>query len=131
MHSNPINAYESVEKATLSGRDLEAHVLTKAAAILEEVKQRWGEAEQEERLEYALKYNQRLWSFFQAEVSRPDNPLPNDLKHNLLALSVMVDRRIFDIMVEPKADKLDLVININRNIAAGLRGDTGQPAASP
>jgi flagellar biosynthesis activator protein FlaF len=126
MHRNPADAYEAVEKATLTGRELEAHVLSKAALLLEEVQRNWDGEGREERLELALKYNQRLWTFFQAEVSKSDNPLPEQVKRNLLALSVMVDKRIFDIMVEPIPDKLDLIISINRNIAAGLRGDTGE-----
>jgi flagellar protein FlaF len=49
--------------------------------------------------------------------------LPLEIKQNLLALSVFVDRRIFEVMAYPAPEKLDILININRNIAAGLRGD--------
>jgi flagellar biosynthesis activator protein FlaF len=124
MPSNPLEAYQSVEKSTLSGRDLEASVLNKAALRLQDVQARWAEANLTERLDEALKYNQRVWSFFQAEVSMPDNPLPAEIKQNILALSVFVDRRIFEVMAYPAPEKLDILININRNIAAGLRGET-------
>ena len=123
MRANPLDAYQSVEKSTLSGRDLEASVLLKAAVRLQDVQAHWNDADRDDRLDEALKYNQRVWSFFQAEVSMAENPLPAEIKQNILALSVFVDRRIFEVMAYPAAEKLDILVNINRNIAAGLRGE--------
>lgn len=125
MLSRPLNAYQDVERATLSGRELEAAVLNKAATLLIDAKNRWSDADHESSLDGALKYNQRIWSFFQVEVTNEDNPLPVEIKRNLLALSSLVDRRTFDIMAYPEPDKLNMLININHNIAAGLRGDKG------
>lgn len=123
MQNNPISAYESVEKSTLSGRELEAHVLLRAAAMMADARDNWGQGDHELRLEESLRHNQKVWSFFQAEITQPDNPLPEEIKRNLLALSVFVDKRIFEIMAYPEARKLDILIEINRNLAAGLRGD--------
>jgi flagellar protein FlaF len=123
MPVNPLDAYQSVEKSTLSGRDLEASVLTKAALKLQDVQQHWTAADRDVLLDEALKYNQRVWSFFQSEVSQAENPLPEEIKRNILTLSVFVDRRIFEIMAYPSSEKLDILISINRNIAAGLRGE--------
>ena len=123
MSNNPLDAYKSVEKATLSGRELEASVLSKAAALLLEVKNRWEEPELEQRLDEALKYNQQVWSFFQVEVSAEENPLPLEIKRNILSLSAYVDKRIFEIMAYPAPEKIDILVNINQNLAAGLRGD--------
>ena len=125
MSRNPLDAYKSVENSTLSGRDLEATVLDKAALRLQEVKTNWSSPDRDVLLDEALKYNQRVWTFFQAEVSMPENPLPPEIRQNILTLSVFVDRRIFDVMAYPEAGKLDILININRNLAAGLRGDPG------
>lgn len=127
MSTSPLDAYQSVEKSTLSGRELEASVLTKAALKLQQVQQDWDAADRDARLDEALKYNQRVWSFFQSEVSQAENPLPAEIKQNILALSVFVDRRIFEVMAYPAPEKLDILININRNIAAGLRGDPAGP----
>lgn len=125
MPSNPISAYQSVDKTTASGRDLEAAALTKGALLLAEAQQKWDSPEREQLLEAALTYNQRLWSLFQTELTEPNNPLPEEVKTNLLVLSALVDKRIFEVMAYPAPEKLNLVININRNIAAGLRGDPG------
>ncbi len=123
MQSKPLGAYENVEKSTLGGRDLEAHVLLRAANMMAAAREAWGQPGHDERLEEVLTHNQKVWSFFQAEITQPDNPLPDEIKQNVLALSVFVDKRIFEIMAYPEPGKLDILIDINRNLAAGLRGD--------
>lgn len=125
MPANPLDAYRNVEKATLSQRDLEATVLTKAAQQLQQLKDNWTRENHDARLEDALSYNQRVWTFFQAELSVEDNPLPEEIRRNLLALSFFVDRRSFDMLAYPAPEKLDILISINNNVAAGLRGDAG------
>jgi flagellar biosynthesis activator protein FlaF len=125
MPSNPLDAYRDVEKATLSQRDIEATVLTKAAMQLKSTQERWNEADHESQLEDSLNYNQRVWSFFQAELTTPDNPLPDEIKRNILALSLYVDRRTFDALAYPAPEKLDILISINLNVAAGLRDGAG------
>lgn len=125
MPSLPLDAYQSVEKATLNGRELEASVLSKAANQMQELSHNWEAPQLEERLEEALRFNQRVWSFFQVELSQEDNPLPAEIKRNLLVLSAFIDKRIFEVMAYPAREKLDILININRNISAGLRGDPG------
>lgn len=125
MPANPLDAYRNVEKATLSQRDIEANVLTKAAMQLQSIREGWTQDDLDARLSDALDYNQRVWSFFQAELSMEDNPLPEQIKHNLLALSLFVDRRTFETLAYPSPEKLDALININLNIAAGLRGEGG------
>ena len=121
MYSNTLKNYQEVEKATLSGRETEARVLTKAAQKLLDCQRRWKDGQFEE-LDAALKFNQKVWSIFQGELSKPENPLPTQVKADLLRLSGFIDRRIFETMSFPSSDKLDIIIKINQNIAAGLRG---------
>ncbi len=116
------NAYKNSQKINLSGRELEASVLTKAAQLLTSCKEKWDEEGHFSRLDKALTFNQKIWTIFQDELIRGDNPLPQQLRGNILQLSVFVDKRIIDIMKDPAKEKLDIIININLNIAAGLRG---------
>ena len=121
MLTNPMNAYESIDKSTMSGREIEAAVLTKAAFKLKECQDNWDAGDRSEKLDVALKLNQRIWSIFQGELAREDNPLPRKLKVDLLSLSAFIDRRIYEIIADPTPEKLTIIININNNIAAGLR----------
>ena len=59
---------------------------------------------------------------FQSELSREDNPLPQKLRVDILRLAAFIDKRIFEIMAYPDPEKLNIIININQNLAAGLRG---------
>ena len=122
MYNNPLEAYQTVDKTTMSGRETEARVLTHATLKLKDCQDNWDAEDRDEKLDEALKYTQRIWSVFQGELAKPDNPLPKQLKINLLRLSSFIDKRIFETMSYPSPEKLTAVININTNIAAGLRG---------
>jgi flagellar biosynthesis activator protein FlaF len=125
MYANPMGAYETVSKMTMSGRDIEAAVLTKAAHKLKTCQEHWDKADRDELLEEALNFNQRIWSIFQSELSSEDNPLPKKLRLDIIRLSTIIDKRIFETMAEPSPEKLNIIININNNLAAGLRGSPG------
>lgn len=125
MARSPIDVYQSVQKETMSGRELEAHVLQKAVVILKDCQDKWGESGQFERLDDALRFNQRLWTFFQSELTEEGSQVPKALRQDLLNLSIFIDKRTFDIMAYPEKEKLDILININRNIAEGLAGSQG------
>ena len=122
MYAAQLNAYQTNNKATLSGRELEAAVLAKAAVMIKECQDNWDSGNAIQMLTDALKYNQKVWSFFQTEIANPENPLPKQLKENLLSLSIFIDKRTFEVMAYPSPEKLTVLININLNIAAGLRG---------
>jgi flagellar protein FlaF len=106
----------------MSGRETEARVLTQAALKLMACQKNWDAPDRNAQLDEALRYNQRIWTFFQVEVAKEENPLPRNIKQNIIQLSRFIDQRIFDTMAFPEPRKLDIIININKNIAAGLRG---------
>ena len=70
-----------------------------------------------------MRYNQKIWSLLQSELEREENPLPQKLRVDILRLAAFIDKRIFEVMAFPNPDKLNIIININHNLAAGLRGD--------
>jgi flagellar protein FlaF len=114
-------AYRTVQKITSSGREIEELVLSRAALKLAEVQNNWDAPDRDKRLDEALRYNQRIWSIFQGELLKEDNPLPRQLRADILSLSAFIDRRIFEVMASPDPEKLNVIIQINLNIAAGLR----------
>jgi flagellar protein FlaF len=122
MFAQQLDAYRTIQKSTIDGRELEAHVLVRAAQMLTACRDNWSAADRDVRLTEALKFNQKLWSLFQAELSKSDNPLPRNIREDILSLSAFIDKRIFDVMAFPEPQKLDIIVAININIAAGLRG---------
>jgi len=121
LQANPLETYKAVDRAAMSGREIEAEVLTQAALKLKKCQAEWDNPGRNEKLDEALKYNQLIWSVFQGDLSMDDNPLPRQLKKNLLTLSAFIDKRIFETMAYPSPEKLNVIIDINSNIAAGLR----------
>jgi flagellar biosynthesis activator protein FlaF len=106
----------------MSQRELEASVLTKAGLMLRHCQESWTTRERDQLLEDAVKYNQRVWSFFQSELTMPDNPLPKKLREDILNLSLFIDKRLFEVLAFPEdPKKLNIVVDINFNLAAGLR----------
>jgi flagellar biosynthesis activator protein FlaF len=121
MLQSSVNAYTVIQKETLSGRELEASVLSRAGLMLKSVKENWGALDRNQKLQEAVKFNQKVWSFFQAELADPENPLPKNLREDILNLSLFIDKRLFEVLAFPDPEKLSIVIDINFNIASGLR----------
>lgn len=115
-----LNAYRTVRNSYLSGREIEAGALTRCALMLSDCQKNWDSPNREEELAEALRTNQRVWSVLQSELVKDDNPLPIQIRKNILTLSVFIDNRIIQIMAHPEPEKLRIIIDINLNIAAGL-----------
>lgn len=126
MNQNSIGAYNEMQKDNLEGRELEASVLARAGLMLKKVKENWDAPERDQALLAAIKFNQKVWSFFQAELTDPENPLPKNLREDILNLSLFIDKRLFETLAFPDPEKLTIVIDINFNIAAGLRTNSGR-----
>lgn len=112
-------AYGKVAKQTSSPREMEANLLLKAAARLQAVSEAWGDRQQ---IDEALLYNRKLWAIFLTSVTRAENPLPELVRQNIANLGVFVMNQTISLMTEPRREKLVPLININRELAAGLMG---------
>jgi flagellar protein FlaF len=121
VYANQLEAYRTVQKTTMSGREIEASVLIAAAMKLKQCQDNWSAKDRDRKLDEALKFNQLVWTIFQGELAKSDNPLPKKIREDLLSLSVFIDKRTFAAMSYPSRDNLTVLININLNIAAGLR----------
>lgn len=117
MH-HAAEAYSRTAKATVSPRQLEATLLIKAAARLQSVKEDW--ARSSATLYEALYYNRKLWTVLVTSVTKAENPLPQPIKQNIANLAMFIFNRSMDVQINPAPEKLDILITINREIAAGL-----------
>ena len=117
MSQNKIQAYAQAQKSNMAPREVEAMAFTKAALMLEEAK---GQVEDYDSYAAALKFNQLLWTIIQADVVDKENKLPSELKANVLSLSIFVDKQTIKALADAKARHLEVLININKNLAEGL-----------
>ena len=113
------DAYRSVAKEIASPRDLEASLLLKAAARLQSVSESWERDRSD--LNDALTYNRKLWTFFLDAVTNPDNKLPAEIRQNIANLGVFIMNHTIAVTSNPRREALASLININRELAAGLR----------
>jgi flagellar protein FlaF len=129
MYRQGAAAYQTVAKQTASPRVLEANLLSKSAANFQRIRDNW-DAHQDE-LHGALRFNRRLWNVFLTSVTRPDNPLPRGIRENVANLGLFVLSHTIKTEANPQAHKLDVLININRELATGLRASAAaqDPAA--
>lgn len=113
-------AYGRTASKISSPRDLEASLLLQAAAQLQRILDDWAAKRTE--LNAALTNNRKLWSLLMATVTRPENPLPANIRQNVANIGIFVMKQTMDLMNDPKPEKLGSLININRELAAGLLG---------
>ena len=119
MQQHATQAYQTTAKRTGSPRDLEANLLSKSATNLQRIRDAWDLADTE--LSGALKFNRKLWNVFLNSATNDDNPLPAAIRQNIANLGLFVLSHTIRLEAKPDATGLDVLININREIAAGLR----------
>ena len=119
MQQHATQAYQTVAKRTGNPRDLEANLLSRSATNLQRIRENWQLADAE--LPVALKFNRKLWNVFLNSAMRDDNPMPAPIRQNIANLGLFVLSHTMKVEVRPEPARLDVLININREVAAGLR----------
>jgi flagellar biosynthesis activator protein FlaF len=117
MHS-AAQAYGKVARQVATSRELEANLLLKAAAQLQALCSGWNERQGE--LHEALLFNRKLWTIFLTSVTSEGNSLPAEVRQNVANIGLFVMKQTLATSGAPHPDKLRPLININREVAAGL-----------
>lgn len=120
MQYNGALAYQQTAKTVETPREREAALLVKAAMSLQRVRDDWENAYPE--LNAALTFNRKIWTVFLTSVTRDDSPLPPPLRQSIANLGLYVMNETREQFEAPNQAKLNSLININRQLAAGLRG---------
>ena len=109
---------------------------TEGRALLESAR-RMAEAQKKPEdlkgMKETARLNWRLWTIFQAEFTQADCPLPPEVRKNMLDLCNFVDKHTVRLLANPEPKAFDVLINVNRQIAAGLLADVpaGETAPAP
>ena len=117
---NAAQAYKNVGRQISNPRELEATLLLQAAARLQSVHDSWDE--NRAQLDEALLYNRKLWTIFLSEAMREGNPQPLEVRQKIANIGVFVLTQTAALQISPQFDHFQPLIDINRNIAAGLSG---------
>ena len=115
-----ISGYQQTQKTVDTNREagaaeVDAMVLRQAADRLQKAQQ----LPDDDFFEEALLYNQLIWTVIQSEMTA-ENPLSEEIKANLVSLSIFVDKQTAKAIGTREPELLDTLIDINRNISLGL-----------
>ncbi len=120
MSSAAAQAYARVATTTSSPRDIEAQALLMAAnklqAVMNNAESTYAQATE------ALMFNRKLWTIFLSEARRDENPQPLHVRQNIANIGIFVLSHTAALQISPKREHFKPLIEINRNIAAGLSG---------
>lgn len=128
QQSNPYaqaaGAYGSnAQNHTPDQRELEGRILLKSAKMLTDLQNDWDSITPE-LLQETLRYNRQIWMmFFDTAIENPEEngeTRPNDLRSNIVNLANFIFKREMEILAQPEKQKIDILVNINREVAAGL-----------
>jgi len=135
-HAKAAGAYgDNLQKHTPNQRELEARVLLKSAGMMQDIQNDWEHAN-DEIIDDMLRYNRQIWMlFYDTALENPEGDRPDDLRSNILNLANFVFKHSLDILADPKKEKFNILIEINREIAAGLmagaRNEASQKTENP
>ncbi|MBQ8436678.1 MAG: flagellar biosynthesis regulator FlaF [Alphaproteobacteria bacterium] len=124
-----VQRYSNNEVNSLNQAELETRALIKAASALNAIKENWNNRVGE--LDDALERNRKLWTIIVSAMQEDSCPQPKEVRANIINLGLFIFKRTMDIMIEPKPESLNVLIDINMNIAKGLAAhETPEESAS-
>lgn len=127
--SNPYASQQRTQLENAAPQHAEGWALVETARRLEAAK---ASATDTDAVLAAVRLNWRIWTIIQAELIDPACTIPREIRENLINLSNFIDKRSAELIGNPSdPGKLDVLININRQIGAGLlesAGETQQPS---
>jgi flagellar biosynthesis activator protein FlaF len=120
MTSAAAQAYARVATTTASPRENEAKALLMAANKLQTVMTNANATF--EQMSEALMFNRKLWTIFLSEAHRDGNPQPLEVREKIANIGVFVLSHTAALQISRQRQHFKPLIEINRNIAAGLGG---------
>ncbi len=131
-YANAAGTYGSHAQAhTPDQRELEGRVLLKSAKMISDLQNAWDEVTPE-LLGETLRYNRQIWMmFYDTALENPEEngeTRPDDLRNNIINLANFIFKREMEVLSSPSKEKLDVLVNINREVAAGLMAQAGNTA---
>ena len=120
MSSAAAQAYARVADTTASPRENEAKALLMAANKLQAVMTNANSTFQQ--ISDALMFNRKLWTIFLSEAHRDGNPQPLEVRQKIANIAVFVLSHTAALQISRQRQHFKPLIEINRNIAAGLGG---------
>ncbi|MEM1379041.1 MAG: flagellar biosynthesis regulator FlaF [Pseudomonadota bacterium] len=108
--------YAAVQKATVSGRDMERELLERITSKLKSA--RIDDPSGTAKLHEALRLNRKIWLTFASDLASDKNPLPDEIKASIISIAAFVERNTF--AATKSQTVIDCFVDINNAIMVGL-----------
>ena len=122
-----INKYRATQNSTENPRQTEYRLfadVTKALISLKNLNSKYKGPEYFKTLDW----NRRLWLALQTDLANEDNKFPEELKANLISISLWVDKQTRSVMKGEAG--IDTLITVNRTIMEGLLASSNENKSS-
>ncbi len=121
----------SAKNTTGDPREIEARALLRSSKQLQALQAKWDSGITAEELNEALTFNRQIWMMFvDTAIENTGDGHTLALRNNILNLGSFIFKHTIDILAAPKKEKLDILIEINREIAGGLMQQAAPAPAS-
>jgi flagellar protein FlaF len=120
MSNAAAQAYARVSTTTAAPREIEAQALLKAANQLQDAVTNADPFS--DRTQAALLFNRKLWSIFVGDAMNEQNPEKVETREQIANIGIFVMTQCTALQQIRQVEHLQTLIDINRNIAAGLSG---------
>ena len=121
-----LQAYQQAATRAESPRETEYRLFAQVTLALMEAAKR-EPTDLRGRID-ALDWNRRVWSVLGSACGDPQNALPENLRAAIISLSIWVGKHTSEVI--RRKEDIEPLIEVNRMIMQGLRGDGGQAAAA-
>ena len=112
-----INKYRATQNSTENPRQTEYRLFADVTKALISIKDNNSKYKGPDFFK-TLDWNRRLWLALQSDLANEENRFPEELKANLISISLWVDKQTRAVM-KGEAE-VDTLISINRTIMEGL-----------
>ncbi|PPR76937.1 MAG: hypothetical protein CFH01_01769 [Alphaproteobacteria bacterium MarineAlpha2_Bin1] len=122
-----ISKYKETQNSTENPRQTEYRLfadVTKALISIKDLNSKYKGPE----FFKTLDWNRRLWLALQTDLAHEENKFPEELKANLISISLWVDKQTRSVMKGEA--QIDTLISINRTIMEGLLASSNENKTS-
>ena len=123
----------SAKNTTADPREIEARALLRSNKQMQALQAKWDSGITAEELSETLTFNRQIWMMFvDTAIENTGDGHTVELRTNIANLGAFIFKHTIDILSNPKKEKLDILIELNREIAGGLMQQIpGQQTTAP
>ena len=121
MYKQALKAYESAQKTAIQTKELERLAIASTIHKLTSARDNFTHGKESyDKYADALKFNLKLWTLIQSNITENPTSGTASLRESLLNLSLFIDKQTITALRNPDPKNVTPLIEINKSISGGL-----------